>query len=327
MFISMLLGFSPAYLWLIFSIIYFGFPFPNTYYAKLEFGYVDIVIKTSINFLYAALMLDSISVLVILGSLIFAFVLFSWQSVLYACSILLYLVYLLFTGGDFMGTRFLSTPLVIAVIFISYFFPKQTQSPKSYILIPLGVMLFFFNYFNIHAPWKYFAHHQHYVKLLPKVPQVFYLPKSQGQIFFDKIFYFKPSNILFYSYIAFPFEKFLHVSHAGKCRSMPETAKQIHIAFGGMDGVCYGAKHILVDGYALTEPLLARLPVRISQQGFAVAHIWYDFPKGLMLSYRKNQNLLADKELAKYYDKILTVTRGEGTLEIYLGVEYYRQKI
>jgi arabinofuranosyltransferase len=37
-FLTMLAGFSPFILWEIFSFIYYGFPAPNTYYAKLNTG-------------------------------------------------------------------------------------------------------------------------------------------------------------------------------------------------------------------------------------------------------------------------------------------------
>jgi arabinofuranosyltransferase len=37
-FLIMLAGFSPFILWEIFSIIYYGFPVPNTYYAKMNTG-------------------------------------------------------------------------------------------------------------------------------------------------------------------------------------------------------------------------------------------------------------------------------------------------
>lgn len=116
---------------------------------------------------------------------------------------------------------------------------------------------------------------------------------------------------MFYSYISFPFEKYLHIYHTGECRQCSENKQTLHVTFGGMNGVCMGSKHTLIDGYALTEPLLARLPVKFSKNGFFVAHIWHDFPIGLILSYQKNQNLLADKALAKYYDKVLMITRGD----------------
>lgn len=310
---SALLGFAPTYIWLVFAVIYFGFPFPNTYYAKMDFGYTDIVIKQSINYLYTVSIKDSVTMLSILMSLGLAIYFFSRHTIIYLASILTYFAYLLFTGGDFMGTRFLGVPFVLSIIFFQYPI-KYKLLRNKYLIYFIVVLMFFYNFFYIESPWKYFIYHRKYKSISHYStvdPHIFNLKQTHNRIFFDKLFYFKPSNILFYNYISFPFEKYLHIYHTGLCRSCSEKKKTLHITFGGMDGVCMGSKHTLIDGYALTEPLLARLPVKVSEHGFFVAHIWHDFPLGLILSYQKNQNLLTDKTLAKYYDKILVITRGD----------------
>lgn len=279
----------------------------------MDFGYIDIVIKQIINYLYVVSIKDSVTMLSILMSVGLAIYLFSRHALLYLASILIYFIYLLFTGGDFMGTRFLGIPFVLSIIFFLYFI-KHKPLEKVHLTYFMVILIFFYNFFNKESTWKYFVYHRahKYASGYMMDPHIFNLNQAKSKIFLDKIFYFKPSNILFYSYIGFPFGKYLYIDHVGQCRACGEENKQtLHITFGGMNGVCMGSKHTLIDGLALTEPLLARLPVEISETGFGVAHIWHDFPDGLILSYQKNQNLLTDKALAKYYDKVLMITRGD----------------
>ena len=69
-------------------------------------------------------------------------------------------------------------------------------------------------------------------------------------------------------------------------------------------------KHI-VDDNALSDPLLARLPVSPRVYfDFWTSHYFRDLPEGYLESNERDQNLLTDPLLHGYYDKLRNVTRG-----------------
>ena len=69
-------------------------------------------------------------------------------------------------------------------------------------------------------------------------------------------------------------------------------------------------KHI-IDDNALSDPLLARLPVspRVFME-FWASHYFRDIPEGYVESNDQDKNLLTDPLLHGYYDKLRNVTRG-----------------
>ena len=115
----MLAGLSPFILWEVFAIIYYGFPVPNTYYAKLNTG-VPLGQSLAQGGLYFlnSLGWDPITLTVIISALGLTFIHKRRDDLLVALGLALYLGYILYIGGDFMSGRFFSTPLVLAVILL-----------------------------------------------------------------------------------------------------------------------------------------------------------------------------------------------------------------
>ena len=69
-------------------------------------------------------------------------------------------------------------------------------------------------------------------------------------------------------------------------------------------------KHV-IDENALSDPLLARLPVSPRVYfDFWASHYFRDLPDGYLESNERDQNLLTDPLLREFYDKLRNVTRG-----------------
>ena len=120
----LILGFLPLILWEFFSLIYYGFLFPNTAYAKLNTGIDKLeLISRGFAYLLDSLKRDPLT----LGTIIFSlYVLLSsrkskdfikYLSVL--CGILLYIFYVIKIGGCFMSGRFFSVPFFVSIMLIS----------------------------------------------------------------------------------------------------------------------------------------------------------------------------------------------------------------
>jgi len=77
----------------------------------------------------------------------------------------------------------------------------------------------------------------------------------------------------------------------------------------GMFGFYAGPQLHLVDSFGLGDPLLARLPA-MHNPDWRIAHFERLVPAGYLRGVRSGENTLIDPQLARYYDKLLTVTRG-----------------
>ena len=115
-----LIGFLPIILWELFSVLYYGFPFPNTYYAKLNTGIPQVdLVRSGIDYLFQSGRLDPLTP-VLIGCALAATI---WDrtklNVAISLGIGLYLLYIVRIGGDFMSGRFLTTPYLCALIILS----------------------------------------------------------------------------------------------------------------------------------------------------------------------------------------------------------------
>ena len=64
----------PASLWELFSLYYYGFPFPNTYYAKQYTGIpLEIYIRQGLNYITSFLLFDPFAMFMLILSLFLFF--------------------------------------------------------------------------------------------------------------------------------------------------------------------------------------------------------------------------------------------------------------
>jgi arabinofuranosyltransferase len=109
-------GLLPAMAWTLFATIYFGSPFPNTFYAKVMTGIAySENIKQGFWYLYETAVRDPAGAVLIIGATL-AGLLHSrrWTKPL-AFSVLIQCAYLVWIGGDFMAGRFTSVLVILSV--------------------------------------------------------------------------------------------------------------------------------------------------------------------------------------------------------------------
>ena len=110
------LGFLPLALWTAFSLFYYGFPFPNTAYAKLATGIPSLELARQGGlYLLNSLRWDPLTLAVIVAAVLWAVAARRVAAIAVALGIVLYLLYVVRIGGDFMSGRFLTLPLLAAV--------------------------------------------------------------------------------------------------------------------------------------------------------------------------------------------------------------------
>jgi len=134
---ALAIGLLPLAAWEIFSLVYYGFPLPNTAYAKLSTGIPSGELwAQGWRYFTHTLRFDPLTLVVILAALALPFAVRrrvlhrppsrgqpagfigddARRAFAVVVGIALYLLYILKIGGDFMGGRFFTPPLFAAVM-------------------------------------------------------------------------------------------------------------------------------------------------------------------------------------------------------------------
>ncbi len=328
---TLALGFIPATGWIAFAVVYYGFPFPNSYYAKLGMGSFEIVLKQGVNFTLSILTTDPVTVIAIVAATIVAIVRRNIRMMLSAAGLPLAVIYIVWVGGDFMGGRFFSGPLFLAAILLAHSMSsaarahsdpaaaskkkKKAQTApsgaKRPLFIPAAVIVFlaysaWAPLSPIKTPFLDDAIHRETLGF-----QFFDLPDALHNVYKNADYYI-PSNPLFYSKGPFPFgnTKFHGVYDCWHCARFRDEKAPVLVEGGGIQGICRGPRIQLIDPQGITDPLIARLPTPDISGGFIPGHISKALPAGLTESYSGGRNLIGDQGLKEYFGKLCTVTRG-----------------
>lgn len=106
----------PIIAWFTFSVIYYGSLLPTTFTAKTN---VDIprmeLLVSGFRYLAVTFINDPVSLLILVAGAILAIVIGGLITRLTMIGIALYLVYLVWIGGDFMAGRFVAVPVFLTV--------------------------------------------------------------------------------------------------------------------------------------------------------------------------------------------------------------------
>ncbi len=112
-----LFGFGGLFAWLLFALIYYGFPLPNTFYAKVATGLsLAELLPHGWNYFLASSVIDPSIPVVLAASAVLVVVRRRPTEVALLLGMVLYLAYVLAVGGDFMAGRFLTAPYLVAVV-------------------------------------------------------------------------------------------------------------------------------------------------------------------------------------------------------------------
>jgi arabinofuranosyltransferase len=112
-------GLLPFICWTLFSIVYYGYPFPNTYYAKLYTGIpLSELISQGLYYFVNSIKFDTIALTLIFGCIVYIFYTRKRGYYIFIVGIIVYLCYVVYIGGDFMSGRFFSLPFIFSLTII-----------------------------------------------------------------------------------------------------------------------------------------------------------------------------------------------------------------
>lgn len=289
--LTVISGLLPFVFWEAFSLIYYGFPFPNTAYAKLNSGLSSAELMRHGGYYFLnCLNRDPLSLAVIVGGLGSLVVLpkRSWTPI--AIGVALYLLYLVRVGGDFMGGRFFMLPVAISAVMLGHGLQARLSFRWAWIpLLLLGLL-------NFRGPLYNWAREDMLTK--DKIDnngiadeRAWYLPASSLMEWNDTIWVANVERLL------------------DSRRNDPPGEKLLSWQFIGITGYGAGPGMHVTDRLALADPLLARLPMA-KKQGWRIGHYPRVHPRGYVRSLRIAANDLEDPDLRTYLDHLWLIVRG-----------------
>jgi arabinofuranosyltransferase len=288
----LLAGFGPFIIWEVFAVIYYGFPLPNPYYAKLGAG-VPLGELISQGFLYYlnSLGWNSVTLAVIAISLVLTFRLGRRDERWLAWGVVLYLLYILRIGGDFMSGRFFTTPLLLCTILLV----RQVQdSPRLHQWVWLGLVLMLG---LLLSPVKSFGN--------PAIETVLITNPATG-IADERAGYYRSTSLLFR-------QRGVKMKDYWDVDGHPFERDQLDVRVEngiGMAGFFNGPNVHYIDGLGVVDPLTARLPMD-DHPDWRIAHFERTTPAGYPETVASGQNQIEDPSLAAYYDHLRLIIRGD----------------
>ncbi len=291
---SLVAGQAPFILWEVFSIVYYGVPFPNTAYAKLNTGVpaADLAAQ-GMFYLLHSLQFDPLTLLAAAGGLGLAAVSKERRQWAAALGILLYLAYTIRIGGDFMSGRFLTLPLLAAVILTGRFDFDALPSATVGALFVLALLT------GLAAPLPSYR---------VDVPASYSL-SDERRINDERAWYFPDVSLMGRSRLhPYPTSQ----GRQGGLAARAEGEKDYYVIPAnniGLFGYYAGPKVYVIDEYALADPLLARLPAE-REANFYIGHFHRRIPEGYLSTLYSGKNQLEDENLARYYDQLRLLSHG-----------------
>ncbi len=284
---ALLLGFSPFLCWEIFSLWYYGFLFPNTAYAKLDTAIAsDQLLQQGIGYFVSSFSFDPILFLIIAASIYVIFLQREWTNLPFIVGMGLYMLYTLKIGGDFMAGRFLTEPFLIAVILL-------TRTPFPALQLHWQPALVIIAIFAIITPSsRWYA-----ITTSPA-------NHDKRGIADERAHYVNATGILNVQRgVIWPNSAWTR----GGLQAMVSAQHVVVETNIGFFGFAAGPHVHIVDIWALSDPLLARLP---ALPGWSIGNFTRAIPAGYLETLKSGKDVIRDRQLNLYYSKLQNLTRG-----------------
>ncbi len=291
-------GAAPLLAWEAFSVFYYGFPFPNTAYAKLSTGFAGDQHRTleGARYFLTALEQDPLTLGTMALSLACAAHRKDRPRLWLLCGSALYLGYTFAIGGDFMEGRFLSAPFFVAVACLTS--SRWLGHRGAWAVAALAVVAAVAS--SKPLPWLTGAGYG----------DLSMLKALNAYGIHDERFAFFLTLSLTNAHVHHPDDRdhpWSGAGHALRARAERDPSDRVQLGAAiGVAGYYAGPDVHMVDRWALADPLLARLPAL----GGAVGHFTRAVPAGYVESLITGTNRIPDPRLARFYDDLKRVVRG-----------------
>jgi arabinofuranosyltransferase len=297
---TVLVATLPATLWIVFSLVYYGFPFPNTAYAKSLSTGIPVSWKLQRGLDYAArsLRADTVGHLAIIAACVVAVIYRARHSLFVMCGVVLYFGFVVYNGAaaTHMNGRFFSVIIFVAVLVLIRLL-KNKRIAAGF----AGLCVAYIAWSPVSA-----------VKFGTSAYKMY--PVHASGIDAKQYVYNEGAALINWR----PGKRMPDHEWFRYGEDFLKNPRKFHIggASGG-DGIGYlgfavGPDKYIIDRVALSEPFLARLPAfqppRYEQ--WKSGHFYRPLPPGYLETIAYKENRFPDKDLGRYYDIIQNITRG-----------------
>ena len=286
------IGLAPLMLWEVFAIVYYGFPFPNTAYAKLQHGISEsTLIGQGLLYLLDSIAEDPVTLLATAAFTAAVLRVPTRKHWPFAVGILLYYAYVVRIGGDFMSGRFLAAPLFVAVaLFVRLPIASAARVAPAVaaVCIVLGIIA---------------------TKRPPIMSDAdtFVLTPNAAMgvagVADERAYYYRYTGLLRWTREV-PLPHNATVDSGRQARNGPLVVVRSTI---GLFGYYAGPTVHVVDAMGLGDPLLARLP---AEGRWRIGHFEREIPEGYVATLETGENKLVDPAVGARYQQLKLITQG-----------------
>lgn len=305
----------PVLMWHVWSHEYYGSWLPNTYYAKLNVAIPrNELLMSGLRFIVVSLEADPAVVVLFGGALFFAAVSKSPRHVLAMIGALAYVAYVVWVGGDFMAGRFLTGPLVAALWVLSsaptgitsgsIHESDSLRGPALVLVVALSAIAF--QPMIVDRPAYDSPERWMYANRGGIADEAGYYRQRNSSLL--SIIFDTQGRVTFQNSSGSPLEtpplwRLRRLEDLWSRYRPPPTGieRPVSVWCGGIGGASLraGPKLHLIDGCALTDPLLAR--IRWSPKGtyeWRVGHYVREIPAGYEDAVRfASPRLVRDRQI------------------------------
>jgi len=296
------IGLFPLIAWKGFTLFYYGFPFPNTAYAKVINSGLSAseLVPQGLYFFENSLKWDPITLIVIFSAMTVPFLIRKNHLIPIVIGIALYFIFIIQTGGDFMSGRFLTAPLFMGVVLIS-----QINFKTRNHMILLGIFSGIVIVIGVTADYSPLFSDETYA--WPKGNFFNIINKEHG-IADERAFYYQSTGLLRKNFDPENPNRFPWVKDGIKAKE--EGVSPLIKGTVGMVGYYAGPTIHIIDVLRITEPLLSQLPPTITPD-WRIGHLKNSLPAGYFDTIKSGNNVIQDKDLALFYDKLSIIIQGD----------------
>ncbi len=311
----------PLVLWTLFSLLYFGFPFPLTAYTKLGGGISRLVwLNNGLLYFLFTLKQDAITLVAIFAALLWLLFRGGSSGRALAAGAALHLFYTFYSGADYMGGRFFTYVYFLAVVILvdnweaiaATLFPQKATSRGK-----TAKATFAWWWRSALGPTAIAVLWMIALPHTPLKSPLYYgeqgvSKKYAGGITDERASYHYASNIL--NYIAFRSGEHAHYPNERQVAlgaiAARSTAPVLHVCNMGLTPFNARLDQKFIDIYGYSDVLQSRLPALNSRPG----HLIRRLPPGYLESVATDDAVIAYSELNEYYRKLRLVTQGKELL-------------
>ena len=297
-----ILGLMPFILWECFATFYFGFPFPNPAYVKLGTSIAQSeYYQRGVTYTIYTAMEDMPVLIVPLIFVVISVLSKKVKYILASLGVVLYGIYVIRIGGDFMMGRHFTNLFFISVCMTALLFKTEAGTVKNIVkyqklfIASVVAAVLFSATFGRTVGMQYISGHL-----------------FGSQISDEREYYFGTTG-LYNNIRSLIRDGRLCVSDTWNDNATDDIRQQgvrgniIENAAGIL--VYYNPDIYLNDTYSLGDPFLSKLPAKYNPN-WRVGHIRREVPEGYRESIWSGKNKIKDPDLHEYYDKIRLITRG-----------------